>query len=156
MRWRNFIDVGPRVTVAGSVMVITAIEDLVWRWTWCNQHGVSRRTQVTRSDKGSGQDMWRGQQQCHTRTQILQIESYTSIFASWKKSNMDMGIFWSKFKEIYFPRHSGDLDSSEKTSNKEKRKKIISDNLKDKDTRRKRLNSKRKVRLQLHYSADIL
>ena len=69
---------------------------------------------------------------------------------------MDMGIFWSKFKEIYFPRHSGDLDSSEKTSNKEKRKKIISDNLKDKDTRRKRLNSKRKVRLQLHYSADIL
>ena len=67
-----------------------------------------------------------------------------------------MGIFWSKFKEIYFPRHSRDLDSSEKTSNKEERKKIISDNLKDKDNRRKRLNSKRKVRLQLHYSADIL
>ena len=66
-----------------------------------------------------------------------------------------MGIFWSKFKEIYFPRHSGDLDTSEKTSNNEKRT-ILPGNLKD-NSRKKRLNNKkRKVRLQIHYSNDIL
>ena len=59
-----------------------------------------------------------------------------------------MGIFWSKFKEIYFPRYSGDLDTPEKTSN--------NDNLKDNNSRKKRLNSKRKVRLQIRYSTDIL
>ena len=66
-----------------------------------------------------------------------------------------MGIFWSKFKEIYFPRYSGDLDTSEKTSNNEKRK-LLSDNLKNNNSRKKRLNSKRKVRLQIRYSTDIL
>ena len=66
-----------------------------------------------------------------------------------------MGIFWSKFKEIYFPRYSGDLDTPEKTSNNEKRK-LLSDNLKNNNSRKKRLNSKRKVRLQIRYFTDIL
>ena len=67
---------------------------------------------------------------------------------------MDMGIFWTKFKEIYFPHSSGDLDTSKKrpsilkTPSNEKGK-LVSDNLKDNNYRKTRLNSKRKVRLQI-------
>ena len=71
---------------------------------------------------------------------------------------MDMGIFWTKFKEIYFPHSSGDLDTSKKrpsilkTPNNEKGKLVsdnLKDNLKDNNYRKTRLNSKRKVRLQI-------
>ena len=95
---------------------------------------------------------WYREQTGHVTGRVAALHTYKSnniiLSSFWNQSEMDMGIFWSKFKEIYFPRYSGDLDTPEKTSN--------NDNLKDNNSRKKRLNSKRKVRLQIRYSTDIL